>query len=154
MIALMAVHYSKNAWVKVWDLAHWQNTRLIFQRSRVQAGNTKGGSITVLLTTCLTVLDLSVLLIKNKYCQLSYSWFQTSQTGGQWYSDTSPFSIPCIFFQILSVNSLSKLERLSIMKCKDVTVAGIEMLTESCENLKVLKDIEWFAGVSKQVWTG
>jgi hypothetical protein len=25
---------------------------------------------------------------------LSYSWFQTSQTGGQWYSDTSPFSIP------------------------------------------------------------
>jgi hypothetical protein len=20
---------------------------------------------------------------------------QTSQTGGQWYSDTSPFSIPC-----------------------------------------------------------
>jgi hypothetical protein len=25
---------------------------------------------------------------------LSYSWFQTNQTGGQWYSDTSPFSIP------------------------------------------------------------
>jgi hypothetical protein len=25
---------------------------------------------------------------------LSYSWFQTSQTGGQRYSDTSPFSIP------------------------------------------------------------
>jgi hypothetical protein len=21
---------------------------------------------------------------------------QTSQTGGQWYSDTSPFSIPCL----------------------------------------------------------
>ncbi len=32
---------------------------------------------------------------KNKNCQLSCSWFQTSQTGGQWYSDTSPFSIPC-----------------------------------------------------------
>ncbi len=31
---------------------------------------------------------------KNKNCQLSYRWFQTSQTGGQWYSDTSPFSIP------------------------------------------------------------
>jgi hypothetical protein len=26
---------------------------------------------------------------------LSYSGFQTSQTGGQQYSDTSPFSIPC-----------------------------------------------------------
>jgi hypothetical protein len=22
--------------------------------------------------------------------------FQNSQTGGQWYSDTSPFSIPCL----------------------------------------------------------
>jgi hypothetical protein len=22
---------------------------------------------------------------------------QTSQTGGEWYSDTSPFSIPCHF---------------------------------------------------------
>jgi len=25
---------------------------------------------------------------------VSYSWFQTSWTVGQWYSDTSPFSIP------------------------------------------------------------
>ncbi len=31
---------------------------------------------------------------KNINCQLPYSWFQMSQTGGQWYSDTSPFSIP------------------------------------------------------------
>ncbi len=31
---------------------------------------------------------------KNKNCQWSYRWFQTSQTGGQWYSDTSPSSIP------------------------------------------------------------
>ncbi len=33
---------------------------------------------------------------KNKNCQLLYSWFQTSQTGCQLYSDTSPFSIPWI----------------------------------------------------------
>ncbi len=32
---------------------------------------------------------------KNKNYQLSHNWFQTSQTGGQWYGDTSPFSIPC-----------------------------------------------------------
>ncbi len=31
---------------------------------------------------------------KSKNCQLPYSWLQTSQTGGQWYSDASPFSIP------------------------------------------------------------
>jgi len=30
---------------------------------------------------------------RNKNCQFSYRWFQTSQTGGQQYSDTSPFSI-------------------------------------------------------------
>ncbi len=28
---------------------------------------------------------------KNKNCRLSYSRFQSSQTGGQWYSDTSPY---------------------------------------------------------------
>jgi hypothetical protein len=33
---------------------------------------------------------------KNKNCQLSYSWFQT---GGQQYSDTSPFSISW-FYQL------------------------------------------------------
>ncbi len=32
---------------------------------------------------------------------MSYSWFQTSQTGGQWYSDTSPFCIPCIVSHFL-----------------------------------------------------
>ena len=31
---------------------------------------------------------------KNKNYLLSYSWSQTSQTGGLQYSDTSPFSIP------------------------------------------------------------
>ncbi len=36
---------------------------------------------------------------KNKNCQLSYSWFQTSKTGGQRYSDTSPFSIPWVSFR-------------------------------------------------------
>ncbi len=39
---------------------------------------------------------------KNINCQLSYSWFQTSQTGGQQYSDTSPFSIPCNRHEILT----------------------------------------------------
>jgi len=34
---------------------------------------------------------------KNKTCHLSYDLFQTSQTGGQRYSDTSPFRIPWLF---------------------------------------------------------
>jgi hypothetical protein len=36
-------------------------------------GNTKGGSIAVPLTSCLTGLDQFVLQIKTKKCQLSYS---------------------------------------------------------------------------------
>ena len=53
-------------------------------------GNTEGGSITVPLTSCLTGLESAVQVcfyLKNRLTQ-------TSQTGGQWYSDTSPFSIP------------------------------------------------------------
>ncbi len=41
------------------------------------------------------VLQSVLLANKNKNCQESYRWFQTSQTGGQQYSDTSLFSIPC-----------------------------------------------------------
>ena len=66
-------------------------TTLLFM---LRAGNTKEGSITVPLTSCLTGLDKSVLQIKNKNRNLSFSCFQTGQTGGQQYSYTSPFSIP------------------------------------------------------------
>jgi hypothetical protein len=42
---------------------------------------------------------------KNKNCQLSYSWFQTSHTGGQQYSDTSPFSIPWPYILVSSTRA-------------------------------------------------
>jgi hypothetical protein len=41
---------------------------------------------------------------------LSHSWFQTSQTGGQQYSDTSPFSIPCPMLSITSCRNELKQE--------------------------------------------
>ena len=53
---------------------------------------------------------------KNKNCQLSYSWFQTSQPGGQQYSDTSPFSIAwsvCPFVHLpISTISIRRFSRL------------------------------------------
>jgi hypothetical protein len=59
--------------------------------SCAQPGNTKGeGTIDHLFDQ----FGLVCLANKNKNCKLSYSWFQTSQTGGQPYSDASPFSIP------------------------------------------------------------
>jgi len=62
--------------------------------STMKPENTKAGMIIVPLTSCFDWFGLVCFAKKNKNCQLSYSWFQTSQTGGQWYSDTSPFSIP------------------------------------------------------------
>ncbi len=39
---------------------------------------------------------------KNENCQLSYSWFQISQTGGEQYSDTPPFSVPSLTYSLFS----------------------------------------------------
>jgi hypothetical protein len=60
----------------------------------VQAGNTKGGSIAVLFTSCLTGLESAVRQLPIFCFYLQNRLIQTSQTGGQQYSDTSPFSIP------------------------------------------------------------
>ncbi len=77
-------------------------------------GNTKGESITVLFDW----FGLVCFENKNKNCQLSYSWFQNSQTRGQWYSDTSPFSLP---WRIPSISLWRILEQPLI------TVAGTEV---------------------------
>ncbi len=62
-------------------------------------GNTKGGSITVPFDLLFDKFGFVRFANKNKNCLLSYCRFQTSQTSqtvGQQYSDTSPFSIPCL----------------------------------------------------------
>ena len=51
------------------------------------------GSITVQLTSFLTGLDSAALLILNKIQIYKFGWIQTSQTGGQLYSDTSPYEV-------------------------------------------------------------
>ncbi len=53
-------------------------------------GNTKGGSTTVMFDW----LGISCKTSDNSCFYLQNRLIQTSQTGGQWYSDTSPFSIP------------------------------------------------------------
>jgi hypothetical protein len=58
------------------------------------ARNTKGGSIIVPLTSCLTGLG-SAEKTTDIFCfYLQNRLIHTSPTGGQQYSDTSPFSIP------------------------------------------------------------
>ncbi len=68
-------------------------------------GNAKGGSITVLLTSCLTGLESAVWHLTSFCFHLQNRLIQTSQTGGQQYSDTSPFSIPCSIFWTSSENN-------------------------------------------------
>jgi hypothetical protein len=63
----------------------------------IYTGNAKGGSITVQLTSCLTGLESAVWQLKFFCFYLQNRLIQTSKTGGQRYSDTSPFSIPCIY---------------------------------------------------------
>jgi len=63
------------------------------------AGNTKGG------TSCLTGLESVVwqhpMTTDNVCIYLQNRLIHTSQTGGQWYSDTSPFSIPWLGLSVL-----------------------------------------------------
>jgi hypothetical protein len=72
----------------------------------VDPGNTKGRSITVPLTSCLTGLESSVRQLTIFVFYLQNRLIQTGQTGGQWYSDTSPFSIPWL---ITSINFAANL---------------------------------------------
>jgi hypothetical protein len=69
------------------------NLNLKTRPEQLLAGNTKG------VYHCIIGLLFDWFglgcFANKKNCQLSYIQFQTSQTGGQWYSDTSPFSIPC-----------------------------------------------------------
>ncbi len=56
-------------------------------------GITKGGSITVPLTSCLTGLESAVWQLAI-FVLFAKQTNPNQSNGGQWYSDTSPFSIP------------------------------------------------------------
>ncbi len=83
---------------KAWARANKTFIVQALLRSSLKSGNTKGGSIIVPLASCLTRLELTVWQVtSDKFCfYLQNSIIQTSQTGGQCYSDTSTFSIPCL----------------------------------------------------------
>ncbi len=61
--------------------------RSVIQPLNSKSGNTKGGSITVPLTSYLTENYNFCFYLQNRL-------IQTSQTGGQWYSETSPLVFP------------------------------------------------------------
>ncbi len=63
---------------------------------RVLAGNTKEGSITVPLTSCLTGFESAVQLL-TIFVLIAKLTNPNQSTECQRYSDTSPFIIPCFF---------------------------------------------------------
>ncbi len=75
--------------------------------SNPQPGNTKGGSITVLLTSCLTGLEKSVLQIKTKI--VSCHTADSKPDKQVVYSTVilPPFSIPCLSNDDASILPLS-----------------------------------------------
>ncbi len=79
---------------KKFEFVHLTAEADFFHRSSIP-GNTKWRERLGTIDLLFDWFGLVCFANKNKKCLLSYSWFQTSQTGGQWYSDTSPFSIPC-----------------------------------------------------------
>jgi hypothetical protein len=50
------------------------------------------------MTSCLTGLESAVLTTDNFCFYLQNRLIQTSQTGGQWYSDTPPLVFPAITY--------------------------------------------------------
>jgi hypothetical protein len=70
-------------------------------------GNIKGGSITVPLTSCLTGLESAVWQL-TIFFYLQNRLIQTSQTGGQQYSDTFPFSITWVWYKSSNFSFLYK----------------------------------------------
>ncbi len=72
----------------------WKKSQLNRTAETLKPRNTKGGTITVLLTSCLTGLESAVWQLTIFVLYFQNRLVQTSQTGGQQYNDTSPFSIP------------------------------------------------------------
>ncbi len=63
-------------------------------------GNTKGGKYHCTIDLLFDWFGIRCMTTDNFCFYLLNRLIQTSQTGGQWYSDTSPFSIPWIRQQL------------------------------------------------------
>ena len=85
------------------------------------------GSITQYPTSCLFCLDSSALLMVNEQKFYLFGQIQTSQTGGQLYSDTYPNG-ECSLFKTAFYSSKinSHLRSCTKMKCKKVLFAETE----------------------------
>jgi hypothetical protein len=67
-----------------------------YTRPYDEAGNTKGGKYHCTVDLLFDWFGISCMTTDSFCFYLQNTQIQTSHTGGQWYSDTSPFSIPWV----------------------------------------------------------
>ncbi len=67
----------------------------ILVEGREGAGNTKRGKYHCTVDLLFDWFGISCMTTDNFNFYLQNILMQTSQTGGQWYNDTSPYTIPC-----------------------------------------------------------
>ncbi len=65
-------------------------------------GYTRGGKVSLYFDLLFDWFGMSCMTSEIFCFYLQNRLIQTSQTGGQWYCDTSPFSIPCIILKVSS----------------------------------------------------
>jgi hypothetical protein len=123
--------------------------------SKSHPGNTKGGKYHCTVDLLFDWFWISCLTTDNFCFYLQNRLIQTSQTGGQWYSNTSPFSIPCLtpwpicdklarlkwsksfcwganqgsFLFIFFILSLSLVMQFIIMQCSAVSLRPLNILS-------------------------
>ncbi len=67
---------------------------------QLKPGNTKRGKYHCTIDLLFDWFGISCMTTDNFCCYFINRLIQTSQTGGQWYSETSPFSIPCSNYKV------------------------------------------------------
>jgi hypothetical protein len=84
-------------------------------------GNTKG-EVSRTVNLLFDWFGISCMSTDNFCFYLLNRLIQTIQTGGQWYSDTSPFSIPCqnLFRLVRFITSISEVEQVASLNKDDI----------------------------------
>jgi hypothetical protein len=92
----------------------WAILNLFSYRSNDTTGNTKGRKYHCTNDLQFDWFGISCITTDNFCFYLQNRLIQTSQTGGQWYSETSPFSIPWIQHHLLLKSSTGLLSLVNV----------------------------------------
>ncbi len=87
-------------------LFHWITPQN--QEARPLPGNTKRGEHHCTVNLLFDQFGITCMTTDNFRFDLQNRLIQTGQTGGQLYSDTSPFSVPCLIHRYITIYNIHK----------------------------------------------